>query len=676
MQSNRAPSTPETSRFRGDIQGLRATAVLAVVLYHAGVPFLTGGYVGVDVFFVISGFLITSHLLTSLRRDGKVHFASFYAKRARRILPASFVVLSLSVIAALIWYPPLLMREVWTGAVATAFYVPNILFAADGTNYLAETTPSLFQHYWSLGIEEQFYLLWPLLLTLGFLRVKRPRVLLALLAGLVALSFATCVVLTFQQQPWAFFLLPTRAWELGVGGLVAFLLSYRPDAVRGIPAAVISWAGVAGILASVLFFTSSTPFPGYWAAVPVLATAAVIAGGSTRPAHGPFTALSTRPMIFVGLISYSLYLVHWPLLMIAHAILGFQNEMPLVLSLTLSATSFAIAWFLFRYVEEPGRKGAWLANARPRRALLTAGAASVAAALLATGVYAVNGVRPLDAGLPATATVITNPPDFTSFVPSNLTPPLSAASSDQPVIYDDGCHADFAVTAPEECVFGDPTDPRIVLFGDSHAAQWFPALEKYALSNGYSLESHTKSSCPSIDAVVLRDDVPYTQCTTWRDAVIDRVKAEDPAMVVLANFGVARLQGVDEAGYSQAWGSALGSTVERVDAPTTLIADTPILSGTPSICLSANLDDTFACGRAASEALDQPARAAEEDFAATTGIPRIDLTDVICDEKCEPLIGNTLVYRDAHHLTASFSQLLAGELGRRMGPILATVTAR
>ena len=158
--------------FRPDIQGLRAIAVGVVVLYHAGVPVLRGGYVGVDVFFVISGFLITSHLLRTLDRTGRVEFAQFYARRARRILPASFVVLVLSVIAAVLWYPPLLMERVWSGAIATALYVPNYLFAVNGTDYLAETTPSLFQHYWSLGIEEQFYLCFPLLILAARWRPK------------------------------------------------------------------------------------------------------------------------------------------------------------------------------------------------------------------------------------------------------------------------------------------------------------------------------------------------------------------------------------------------------------------------------------------------------------------------------------------------------------------------
>ncbi|MDR7190545.1 peptidoglycan/LPS O-acetylase OafA/YrhL [Microbacterium sp. BE35] len=216
---DRVSAQPDHSGFRADIQGLRAIAVGSVLLYHAGVPFLPGGYVGVDVFFVISGFLITSHLLGQLESHGTLRFGEFYARRARRILPASFVVLTLSVAAALIWYPPLLMKDLWAAAVATALYVPNYFFASANSDYLAESSnPSLFQHYWSLGVEEQFYLLWPALLALVWVLARSRRALLGVLIGVVAASFALCVWLTFTAQPWAFFSLPSRAWELCVGG--------------------------------------------------------------------------------------------------------------------------------------------------------------------------------------------------------------------------------------------------------------------------------------------------------------------------------------------------------------------------------------------------------------------------------------------------------------------------
>ncbi|PPF34362.1 acyltransferase family protein [Pseudoclavibacter sp. AY1H1] len=659
-------ATPPRGGFRNDIQGLRAIAVGAVVLYHAGVPFLTGGYVGVDVFFVISGFLITSHLLATLNRDGRISFASFYAKRVRRILPASFVVLALSVLAALIWYPPLLLREVWTGAVATALYVPNYLFAAQGTNYLAETTPSLFQHYWSLGIEEQFYLIWPVLIALGFALFKRPRALLIALVALVALSFAAGVLLTYQSQPWAFFGLPTRAWELGVGGIIAFVLVYRPSVVDRSWGAPLAWLGLAGILAPVFLFTSATPFPSFWAAIPVLGTAAVILGGSASGGWGPARALSVRPMLFVGTISYSLYLVHWPLLVVPQTAVGYESPLPLWQTLALGAVAFPLAWLMYRFVEDPARKARWLTSARPRRSLLAAAAASATAIALVGGSFVYSNSQPLYVDRAATAGALTAPPTATDFVPSNLQPSLRSVSGDQPDIYADGCHLDFEATAPASCIYGESSDPRIVLFGDSHAAQWFPAVSTWALANGYSVESHTKSSCPSISAPLTRNAVPYAACDEWRTQVLDHISAIDPALVLIANYGQVTF--LDDGGsYQTAWASALGATFDAVDAPVALIADTPDMGSTPAICLSNHLSDADACDVERSRALETPVRGVEVDIAAASGVPLLDLTPYICGESmCPTIIGDTLVYRDAHHLTATFSSELSGAFGEAL----------
>ena len=281
-----AESTPRTSPaakpgFRPDIQGLRAIAVLLVVLFHSGVETLSGGYVGVDVFFVISGFLITTHLLETLARDGRISFGAFYAKRARRILPAALLVATLTLVAAWIWMSPLLMRSVVGGAIATALYVPNVFFALEDTDYLAETTPSVFQHYWSLGIEEQFYLLWPALLAVGFwLCHRRERHVMVLVAAVTAASFLAGVAMMGISEPWAFFSLPTRAWELGVGGLVAFLLRSGARWLQWRRTGLLAWAGLAGIVAIAVTLDEGTAFPGWIAALPVLATAAMIIGGA------------------------------------------------------------------------------------------------------------------------------------------------------------------------------------------------------------------------------------------------------------------------------------------------------------------------------------------------------------------------------------------------------------
>lgn len=643
-----------------------------MVLYHAGIPLIPGGYIGVDVFFVISGFLITSHLISGLRRDGKVHFASFYAKRVRRILPASFVVLAISVAAALIWYPPLLMREVWAGAVATAFYVPNYLFAAQGTNYLAETTPSLFQHYWSLGIEEQFYLVWPVLLALGFFLVKRIRVLFALVLFLVSLSFVACVYLTDLSQPWAFFSLPTRAWELGVGALAAFLLSYRPRPIRGAVAASLGWLGILTIIGCAVIFSDVTPFPSYWAMLPTVATALIIVAGEGNSPGSPTAVLSTRPLMWVGTISYSLYLVHWPLLQVPQAAVGFENPLPLWATVLLSALAVPVAWLMYRFVEEPGRNGRWLATARPRRSLFAAAAASGVVVLAASTALLYSNSRPLHVGQLASDTVIASPPLVTDFVPSNLRPALRSASEDQPQIYADGCHLGFSESDVGDCVYGDPNAPRIVLFGDSHAAQWFPAVLGYARQHGFAVENHTKSSCPSVSADVLRNRVPYTECSTWRERVIEHINTDKPALVVLANYGVAPLAD-SETNYADAWGDALTRSIDAIHAPTVVLADTPDLEMTPSVCLSANLWSTSECARTRADALDTPSRDAEQAVAQELGVPYVDLTEYLCSTRaCAPIVGNTLVYRDSHHITATYSAKLAEALGPRLEDLLLT----
>ncbi|MFE5408659.1 acyltransferase family protein [Microbacterium sp. NPDC056569] len=664
---DRADAQPDHSGFRADIQGLRAIAVGSVLLYHAGAPFLPGGYVGVDVFFVISGFLITSHLLGQLERHGRLRFGEFYARRARRILPASFVVLLLSVAAALIWYPPLLIRDLWAAAVATALYVPNYFFASANSDYLAESSnPSLFQHYWSLGVEEQFYLLWPALLALVWVLVRSRKPLLAVLIAVVAASFALCLRLTFAAQPWAFFSLPSRAWELGVGGLVAVLLQRRPRIVGERWAAPLGWAGMAAVAASVFLFSSETLFPGAAAALPVLGTAAVIAAGETR--RGPTRMLSARGMVFLGAISYSLYLVHWPALVLPETAL--PGDLPLWATLGIAIGCVPVAWLLYRFVEDPVRRAPLLTRRRARVTLAGAVAGSLACLGIASAAYAVVDTRSLHVERPASRTVIVDAPRGTDYVPDNLAPGLRDARDSLPELYADGCMRGTAKTDAEGCLYGNPEAPRIALFGDSHAAQWFPALEGFAMSAGYAVEVHTKSSCPAADIESLRRGAPFPQCPEWRDAVIDRLNASPPALVLVATFTDPELApGVDDD--AKTWAAAFGRTLDAIDAPVAMMADTPDMREDPAPCLSMHLADAEACAQTRAAALEGPAREGESTAAAEHGVPLIDLNEYLCDaDACPPIIGNTLVYRDSHHLTAEISADLAHVLGEALQPML------
>ena len=354
--------------FRKDIEGLRAVAILAVVLYHAHVGAVPGGYVGVDVFFVISGYLITDHLWREVRERRALSFSGFYGRRIRRLLPASFLVLAVTAIASAVILPPLTARSVLKDGLACALYVGNYRFAFVSTNYLtASAPPSPFQQYWSLGVEEQFYLIWPAVLLCASMAWRRRPSRTSAVAVLGVIAVSSCafsVWLTNANQPWAFFSLPTRAWELAVGGLVA-LCAPELGRLRGRP--LVGWIGLGLVAWAVFTYTSTTAFPGTAALVPVLGAAAIIAAGcGDRPAHGPVQILRTSPMQVVGRVSYSWYLWHWPFLILVPDALG--HPLSLAQNLGVAGLSFLVAVATFVVIERPVRLSTWL-TARPRRSL-------------------------------------------------------------------------------------------------------------------------------------------------------------------------------------------------------------------------------------------------------------------------------------------------------------------
>lgn len=666
-------TTPtKTSSFRPDIQGLRAIAVLLVVLYHSGVSVLGGGYVGVDVFFVISGFLITSHLLGSLERDGRIRFREFYAKRARRILPASFAVVLFTVIASFIWVNPLQLTQVLQGAAWTALYVPNYLFAVEGTDYLAETIPSVFQHYWSLGIEEQFYILWPALLTGAFLLLRRrPKLVTWVILAVAVVSFAACLLVVSRSQPWAFFSLPTRAWELAVGGLVAALLRTRPAWIATGIAGLSAWVGLIAVIAAGFTFTSSTPFPGLSTLLPVLGTAALIIGGASSTRWSPAPLLSLRPMQFVGAISYSLYLVHWPMQQIPQSAVGYNNPLPLWVTLGLAALSVPLAWLSFRYIEEPFRTSPRARRASASATLIATGATSAVIAVAAICLLLVSNLSPISSGRAVEAgQTLSVPPVVPSFVPSNLTPQLREASNDNSVVYANGCHQGPTGRDANGCWFGSNTDaPVVALFGDSHAASWVPAFAAMAEAGEIRLNSNSKSSCGSIQTASEQAE-PGTSCAVWRDRVIERLRTDPPAVIVLANFAAARVEG--ESDPAQAWREGIAQTLAELPAASRVVimADSPNFGITPAMCLAAHVEDVSACEVDRAVALRNDLRSVERD---TAGADWIDLTDHICDDlSCSPVVGNYLVSRDAHHLTKTFAEALTPALREHLLSALST----
>jgi peptidoglycan/LPS O-acetylase OafA/YrhL len=352
--------------FRPDVQALRALAVCLVVWYHAHLPGLHAGFLGVDVFFVISGFVITGVLLEELQKKGSISIAGFYGRRIRRILPAATVVLILTLFAVYHWLGFVAGAANATDAKWVAAFLGNFHFASTGTQYLSATLPpSVFQQYWSLAVEEQFYLVWPILfLTLAsqLPRISPGKKLLTALVAIMVASFVWSVVQTGENPVGAFFSPLTRAWELALGASMAVLVPHLRD--RGSRwGAVLGLVGFAVIIASASLFKSSTPWPGAAALLPVSATALVIAGGTLRQSSGFGKLTSFLPIQWLGNISYSLYLVHWPVLTIALEY-SIKGSLPLRSELELVALSIVISAILYYVLENPLRKSKRLKQSR------------------------------------------------------------------------------------------------------------------------------------------------------------------------------------------------------------------------------------------------------------------------------------------------------------------------
>ncbi len=706
----------ERPGFRRDVEGLRAVAILLVVLYHVNVHPFTGGYVGVDVFFVISGFLITGQLARELESEGKISFLAFYARRARRILPAATLVTISTVVASALLLTPLAARRVFSDAIAAVFFGANFRFAAEGANYFDAGLPaSPLQHFWSLSVEEQFYVVWPLLLftsSLMWVRGRRaarrlqrregtgeedrPRpampVVIGALCAVATLSFLASVWQTTGSPSWAYYSIVTRAWELAVGALTALAL---PMASR-IPArlaAGLSWIGLACIGVAATLYTGSTPYPGHAALLPVAGAAAVVAGGSAASKRlGAQAILGTPPFQRLGSWSYSWYLWHWPFLILAPALLG--HALSELEAVVVVGIALIVAVLSFVLVERPIRRMQIIVR---RPAIGLAGGALLA--LTSVTVLTLAGLAdPVSAQTGAASHLETaqagslTPTELaadlvagvkTHKVPSNLTPPLASAASALPIIVTNGCHLEHSGTRSKPCIYGDTkSHTSVVLFGDSHAAAWFPALETISKEEHWRLVDLTKAGCPPPEvAIVLRGSAgAYPQCTEWRTNSEAYIANLHPALVIaiwaryVEEPEAEPLAGVPT-GYGSTWDDgveAIFKFLHKSAQHLVFISDTPTQEYTVPDCVSGHPTDIYACTTPLSAAIRLPAVKAEElKLAKQNHIDTIDPTAWFCDPKrCPAIVGNIILYRDNAHMVPQWSDFIAPVLADSLVPIV------
>ncbi|WP_258052304.1 acyltransferase family protein [Mesorhizobium sp. INR15] len=656
-------TAPIRSDFRPDIEGLRALAVAGVVAYHFGLTALSGGFAGVDIFFVISGYLITKHLLQEMSDNGRMNLWRFYARRARRLLPASlFVILATLAIGYFILSPD--EQALYSkGAMFASAYMINFWLIRWSFDYFAsDAANNPFIHFWSLSVEEQFYLCWPALLMLAaWLRPGRRAV--ALTVGMAGLaSFIACAWLTTASPPWAFYFSPLRAWEFAAGGLATLAPATLWRNRRDLGDAA-GWLGLALIAAAYLRLSEDMAFPGFAALLPVAGTVLVLLSGLPTTAglgsvtgFGPRLALALLPFQWIGKLSYSLYLWHWPVIVYAQILMP---NLTITQRLACAVLSLGLSLFTYHVIENPVRRNGWLMAGAARAlvpALMLTGAGVVAA-------YASAHLATRNIG-----------PQQRLLVQAAAMPSMARAS-------DEACLADLATVTPKPCMFGaGDTGHTIVLFGDSHADHWSTPVIEAAKRNDNRVVTFLKSSCPasrmtSWSSRLKRD---YTECDTWRRQAVAQILALKPRLVVMSEFSFGNL--VKEAPAAMrdqqnvAWQAGLRETIEtfsQAGIKVAVIRDVPINDQFANTCVARALW----WGEAPSRC-DTPRAHADNEATATierrivqsvSNTTYVDLTDRFCDQTtCHVFIDGKLAFRDSHHLTTAFAGTLEPDIERAL----------
>jgi len=664
---------------------LRAVAVLIVVLYHLWPQRLTGGFVGVDVFFVISGFLITAHLLRELTSTGTISLPRFWARRARRLLPASLLVLFVVLLTTIAFLPDSYWRQ-WIGEIgASAVYVQNWLLAFNAVDYLAaENAASPVQHFWSLSLEEQFYLVWPVLLVLAALasRKRSPhtkRIVLLSTLGVVGVgSFATSVIWTSAMPASAYFVTPTRVWEFVLGGVLAFvptLLASRSAAVRS----VVSVAGFAAIAVSAVTFTGDMAFPGYVALLPVLGTVAVIAAGAPVARFSPAPLFGLRPVQFLGDVSYSMYLWHWPLIVIVPILHG--SPLGTRQKLAILAVSLLLAWLSKVFVEDRFRTSVTVQRTRPRWVIVAAIVSSIA--LASSGSFALGtldgrNAQAAQATLDGStgecfgAAAIAEGSDCPEPFANTGTMTAAFAKTDTNYVADPAggwkCETPRGDSVIRNCELGNTTAPvrTIAMFGDSHAMHYMAALDSIAVQNDWKVVTYFKSACSGTgdeDVVLLVRPDDQQPCADWGVASQDSIIQDDAIdTVVFANVSEAYFQDDGAARIEPARYAAMFERFTAAGKRVAVIRDLPRTANDADgpDCLAANPDDQTPCTTDQSLSLHPDAAAAAAQAATDESVRLVDLTDKYClDDVCYARVGGAIVYSDAGHLTNSYARSLA-----------------
>jgi peptidoglycan/LPS O-acetylase OafA/YrhL len=680
--------------YQPEVQGIRALAVGLVLFYHFWPTRLTGGFIGVDIFFVVSGFLISSHMYREAVSTGGVKITRFWARRVRRLLPLSLLVLLVSLLASLALLPKTVWTTTFRQIAASALYTQNWVLAGDAVDYsAADNAATLVQHYWSLSVEEQFYLVWPVIFVgaVGISLALRGRLnanalprrgyvaILVSLATLFVASLTYSVLATNAGSARAYFVTPTRVWEFAAGSLVA--LTFLGRQYIGLRSSLLAWTGLATIVVSSFWFSSATPFPGWVALFPVVGACILLGAPGGNSAGAPRWWLSRKPLTFLGDISYGIYLWHWPVIVLARNVLA--KEPNLVMKLILLAFTIGLATASKRYIEDPWRNGRVIASTR--RAMIFAVAGT---AIIAVSAFAVMpridtsprsmadrqasdvcfGPGALAKGAQCASTLRDGKPD----------PGPEVVVTENSMSSFPGCQGALAGTKVLSCGLGADersADRTVAIVGDSHATQWFDAMDQLGKTRNWHIKTFTKAACPVTFAIrLLRPAVPASnpECLAYSHAVADRIAADPSISVVFASsraysYGYASggdpklvVPGVD--GYVAIWKQWLDAGKKVV-----VLGEVPNLgSARVPDCLAKNPDHSMACARPAADAVPKNLDlAAAAEKLTSRGVLYMPMRDYFCDRTtCYAVVGGLITYRDSAHISTEFATAMTPYIGK------------
>jgi peptidoglycan/LPS O-acetylase OafA/YrhL len=681
-----------------EIDGLRGLAILVIAVYHVWFDRVSGG---VDVFLLLSGFFITASLLRSVDRTGSVAPLAFAARIVRRIFPPALVVAAATVLMTVIWLPRATWLQQLGDILAAGLYYGNWHLAFNSVDYLSSNNgASIVQHYWSMGVQAQFYVLWPLLIAAAVAIAHRTgrsrrRTLAAALLAVFAASFAFALWETAENQAFAYFDLRARLWQFAAGGLLALALPRLRTAVAGpdgpqrILAAALGWAGVA-VLLGAGFFLESTQFPGLAALWPVGGACAVIAAASLSPGTGAGHLLNTRPFQWLGDLSYTLYLWHWPILICYLSATGRDTATLLGgLGILAAATALAAATHWALELRLPARG----IGQRTKRGAFALGAACLALVLAScaamAGYIAYERDRLTEAaddpgrypGAAALAGDLDVPE--ADFTPSTLDAALDydpALSGDcnqtmngyEPIrcdfspVGDDGEEAD-GDEEEDGSADGQGAAATVVMYGGSKIWQWLPAVLAAAEAQNWHVIAYTKNACIIETGQEALDEERYRSCAAWNDAVVAEIAAIGPDLVFTYGSRVGYEAYETFPDYTDRYEQLLatGTTVVAV-------RDTPSPRFDMPLCVDLHGPASSECTVDRDSYYDADAFV---DLDVPAGVHKADLTDYICEaETCSPVVGNVLVYRDDAHLTNTYAATLGPYLEAELVTALGTAT--